>query len=161
MREILFRGKRESDGKWIYGAYADETVHGADFPCIMPLAENEDDGDWAVIPETVGQYTGLKDKNGNKIYKGDVVAYNATKYEISESCGTFILLRVDGDVIDYNDFPQSIFCCGSDTTEFIGCYNDYCVSLLELSSNEQDFEGFLSCEIIGNIHDNPELLGGE
>lgn len=159
MREILFRGKRESDSKWLYGLYSDERVHETDFPCIFPLLETDDDRDWSVLPETVGQYIGVEDSKGIKIFEGDIVAYNATKYEVSESYGTFILLRVDGDVIDYNDFPQSVFRCGSDTTEFIGCCNDYCVSLFELSNNEQDFEGFLSCEIIGNIHDG--CKGGE
>ena len=67
-REILFRGKRESDGKWLYGLYSDHFVHGTDFPCIMPLRMEKDDGDCAVLRETVGQYTGLTDKNGTKIF---------------------------------------------------------------------------------------------
>ena len=59
-REILFRGKRKSDGKWLYGLYSDDYVHGTDFPCIMPLRTEKDDSDWAVLRETVGQYTGYR-----------------------------------------------------------------------------------------------------
>lgn len=70
MREIKFRGKRRLTGEWVYGFYVryDEGPEGV-FHVIQHSNGYEDD----IISETVGQYTGLKDKNGKEIYEGDVV----------------------------------------------------------------------------------------
>ena len=128
-REILFRGKRESDGKWLYGLYSDHFVHGTDFPCIMPLRMEKDDGDWAVLRETVGQYTGLTDKNGTKIFEGDIVKDEQSGYEYVikwfSEYACFALANKNGHM-EY------------DVDEFEMLVNDLIV--------------------IGNIHDNLELL---
>lgn len=164
MREILFRGKT-MQGEWVFGDYfkyymfdmsrleqkTDKTFH----------AINKLNADGKYVNEmidvsTLGQYTGVKDENGNRIFEGDIVVYNDIKYEVSEMFGGYILQRLDNDTIDYTDFPLSIFPCGSDEMKFMGCRNDYCVSLYELLVNQQDFEGSLECQVVGNIHNKEE-----
>lgn len=77
MREILFKGKRIDNGEWIEGYYC-PCVFGR-FPFIpaIIIKEDMDNGHWhpvEIIPSTIGQYTGLTDKNGKKIFEGDVVS---------------------------------------------------------------------------------------
>ncbi len=141
MREILFRGKQTSDGKWVYGFYIEnETFGNTLIPSIIPIDENgaarfDDDGydiEIYVIPETVGQYTGLTDKNGKKIFEGDIL---------------------EGDLEDSLD-PGAKW-----RSEIIwGKFGWNCKgNKISLPMDEYDIrEG----EVIGNIHDNPELLKG-
>lgn len=123
MREILFRGKRANNGEWVEGSlicYAD----GCTFICVQ--GENMDFlAKFAVIPETVGQYTGLTDKTGKKIFEGDIVkAYNT----LGEDDGI--------GVVHWSDL-------------FVAWHMADCKCMY---SSE-----IASYEVIGNIHDNPEL----
>lgn len=133
MREILFRGKTVKE-EWVYGLLS----HVGNAWYISnnagtPLA-------YEVIPSTVGQYTGLTDKNGNKIFEGDIITI--------EKC----VERYIG-VVKYGDFIPTLYAKSIYQTMMIkGFY-------VELVSGEQlVIPSNINVKIIGNIYDNPELL---
>lgn len=148
MREILFRGKRIDNGKWVEGSLISNVFYrvreGKRIAIVYILSADDIDYDswddfdddygiYEVDPATVGQYTGLTDKNGKKIFEGDIVKLNTVSFEtyakITYSKGTFWIEKIKHDFINLPALP------------FISEALDYCVA--------------------GNIYDNPELLKGE
>ena len=133
MREILFRGKRNDSGGWIEGYYV-ETLRYNNLHWIWDGKEYI-----AVDPSTVGQYTGLTDKNGKKIFEGDIL------YSLLWWWGPRFVYLMQGD-------------CGP-------CHADSAMQYI-LASNVENPEHHAiynlwngcEVEIVGNIHDNPELL---
>ena len=140
MREILFRGKRCDNGEWVQGFYvrADHHWHKNGIHKDWIALGASANGGWfalhnkyAVKAETVGQFTGLTDKNGKKIFEGDVVLYpwndqdKPERFTIKFKDGQFVASPVK-ETEDYWDF-------------MVGGYSK-------------------EMEVIGNIHDNPELL---
>lgn len=129
MRKINFRGKRIDNGEWVYGYYQELVDSENHYYWISE--PNEDITD--VIPETVGQYTGLKDRNGVKIYEGDIISTDlARSYLIVEYRNGAFMLNCNDGLDDYYD----IF----------------------FSTSEEPTEVYKYGEVIGNIIDNPELM---
>ena len=139
MREILFRGKTNK-GEWVRGDLSQHKGGKKFIKCGSATSSYE------IIPATTGQYTGLCDKNGKKIFEGDIVRFGKNIYQIIFSCGSFALYDEQGEMISK-----------------IGGINDHCYSLMRLYIECCWEDGWAyDIEIIGNIHDNPELLkGGE
>ena len=145
-REILFRGKRIDNGEWVEGnlltqkpgkfmegAYICETISSARADCgLIALG-----GFIEVDPSTVGQYIGMDDCNGKRIYEGDVIKF------------------ADG----YTDRS-------GDSVETVGfgavCYDNECPMFYITDRTSIEMQDLWECtdvtEIIGNIHDNPYLL---
>lgn len=133
MREILFRGKRKDNGEWVQGFYFNELYSQTHFIRAWYYGSYAELQTFEVIPETVGQYTGLQDKNGNKVFEGDILVFckGATyPYQIEWDGMGWKLYRADGKRIK----------------EAFECNEIHYVNI---------------SEVIGNIHDNPELLKGE
>lgn len=153
MREILFRGKRADNGKWV----TDSASYIEDGDGVW-LSDNTDVV--KIIPETVGQYTDLIDKNGVKIFEGDIVEYNTFdafdcqcvvkfgEYKQDGSGGEYCAEKCIGFYVEVDNFTCPDWC--ENEPDY---FPQYLIqqSLLEIAS---------ICEVIGNIHDNPELLEG-
>lgn len=137
MREILFRGKIRGSGAWVEGNLANVKwwFDASPITVIIPTDAYLDPRDGRgpiryvdVIPETIGQYTGLKDKNGKKIFEGDVVRNSGIS--VSSLKGPQVVEIFHGRCVPFNVYPD---------------YNCWFPD---------------ESEIIGNIHDNPELVEG-
>lgn len=121
MREILFRGKRVDNDDWYYGYLIQPNIIGNVIQGQLQYV------DMFVIPETVGQFTGLTDKNGKKIFEGDIVQQEITWRENQPQ--TWIVEYEYGGFIPFAEDPE-----------------------------QTDFMWDRPFEVIGNIHDNPELI---
>lgn len=131
MCEILFRGKRKDNGEWTYGYYCPKPY--SHFPCEATIFPSETiDRDWhgeRVDPSTVGQFTGLEDKLGTKIFEGDIVRYGQRgAVEYNSGSAQFTLNFTDSTYEGFDNIP---FC----DCEVLGNIYDN-PELLEVSGNE-------------------------
>ena len=135
MREILFRGKGTINNEWIYG----DLLYYADTAQIW---QDSEFGKYtaSVVPETLGQFTGLTDKNGTKIFEGDIV--KGTAYSV-KSVGIIVWIdEIGGFGVRYRKRQEATAWENS--------------SILKCASKGRTDE--FTAEIIGNIYDNPELI---
>ena len=144
MREILFRGKTQQYTRWIYGDLNHYMCDDGVF-----IAENGYSMH-RVFKETVGQYTGLTDKNGKKIFEGDIVKIEHSDYAFD---GMTLEYRKEKGVIAYDNIGSVGLIVGRYKDENV--WSDF-FNVLGLTDRIESW----SFEIIGNIHDNPELLKG-
>ena len=151
MREILFRGKsnctygKVKEGDWLYSmtisrhCYNDEEIKSYYIGC----GNNTIDG------KTIGQFTGLTDKNGTKIFEGDIVRCCKYAFDFLDETE----LDIEISVVEFKNGSFEL-----DNTYSSDGYNELSCVFEEISYSDGTYEECAIFEVIGNIHDNPELL---
>ena len=132
-REIKFRGKRLANDEWCYGSL----LVWANGECTILEKSDSSNAVWKreIDPNTVGQFTGLYDKNGKEIYEGDILMYIGQR---EDNKGRKYLRKVS--------FKNGSFCMSVPEYNIYSCLNNHIVNRK------------LNWEVIGNIYDNKELL---
>lgn len=146
-REILFRGKRVDNGEWVEGDLIHTVVNFNPSTQILHWKGNSDNEHSSeVITSTIGQFTGLTDKNGVKIFEGDILRKPADLWICNESVGDKKGTFDDDAFVECHDGTFRINQIGNEAKLYYGVIN--------YSRNT----GVDVMEVIGNIHDNPELI---
>ena len=143
MREIKFRGKVKKSwnyeqGEWVYGGIS---FYKDGFTYICPERFSDYNEEIEVIPESVGQFTGLYDKNGKEIYEGDIL-YQDFWGELDDK--TPIICKYCNGSICFT--KQDFWDYGNNCERGFGWNVRF------------DKKRIKKCEIVGNIYDNPELI---
>ena len=146
-REILFRGKRLNGDGWVYG---DLSYHVHDGEVYVFPGDGYDSPDrYEVDPATVGQYTGLTDRTGKRIFDGDIVS---AKNEILQETYKFLVKFGMCGGVENVDFPVGYPCF------FFEEITNTIPPEFMMRQDPLYFLNAYKCEVVGNIHDNPELL---
>lgn len=144
-RHILFRGKRQDNGKWIEGGWfsvdhENYIITNCDTVPVFDLWNFAEE----VIPETVGQFTGLTDKNGTKIFEGDIVRVKGKETEENWK--------------DYDEFGEVVFENGAFLIKVANIFNGK-KYFSEVHSRYMTTADWVEREVVGNVFENKELLG--
>ena len=153
IREILFKAKRVDNGEWVEGAYykqdyfyGDEVEKHIIITSSDALTNDFDLDFYKVIPETLGQFTGLTDKNGKRIFEGDIVRVKGVKG--------------DENWKDYDEIGKAVFVDGAFLIEVPKEYNGI-KHYSKIHSYYMTTADWVTREVVGNRFDNPELLTAE
>lgn len=151
MRDIIFRAKTKQ-GEWVYGLLDSSYFRPNEKYYYIHNCET-DNIEHEVIPETVGQFTGFTDLNGKKVFEGDIVkdvsCYLTHLIYVEQGMETLQQAEKNkkwGNIGVVKFCLEEVGSCGC-------CYQSFVGS--GFKANEIDIS---KCEVIGNIHDNPELL---
>jgi len=131
MREILFRGKRIDNGKWVFGFYY--KTRGIHIILGDTMPDNTGQREYEVDPETVGEYTNMKTKNSEMIFEGDIIKINECHILQKPTIGKIVWMG------------SGLWC--EIKNPITKTWNPIGIEVMLT----------MGCEVAGNIHDNPEL----
>ncbi len=137
-REILFRGKDKATNRWVYGDYTHN--EGLNTHYISRNVNNTSRKAWEVAPDTIGQYTGRKDKNRVKIFDGDIVRFSYITDGVKP--------------IEIECLAKVVF---EDGSFMIKCVKGHVHNSMQRALFAMDYFN-IKVEVVGNITDNPELM---
>jgi uncharacterized phage protein (TIGR01671 family) len=153
MREIKFRG-RNIEGEWFYGDLINSKINNTPTAFIFPPDAPNSYDRYLVNPNTVGQFTGLHDKNGKEIYEGDVLFVREW-----ENLALAIFDHDERECLSLEDCKGALLQECQRVVHFEEgsmCAGDYYISTLWDKQDQRHQYPIFEVEIIGNIHDNPE-----